>query len=381
MKSAPPPHNEDERLKNLYAYCILDSEQEEDFDAVTTLAAQIFDVPICVITLLDKDRQWFKSKIGLEISDTPRNISFCGHAILTPNKLMVVKNAREDSRFKDNPLVKDTPNLVFYAGAPIVSSEGYPFGTLCILDFKERDLSEQQQRHLTIMAKQVSNLLKLRKRNLELNEALQEKAVLMKEIHHRVKNNLQIISSLLNLQIRSEMDSEATNALESSRDRIMAMSFVHQQLYQNNSIDLVDFDKYLEQLIDSIQRVYSNIKMELNCGNIELYTDMAVPLSLIVSEVITNACKHGFQSRINGKIQIDVNLTFGNAIELRIKDNGVGFSKTKKWDRSNSLGFEIIKTLTEQINGEVECKSSPKGTCFTFNFNVAGDHLAIKQTA
>ena len=131
MISAELPHNEVDRLKNLYSYCILDSEKEEDFDAITTLAAQIFKVPICVITLLDKERQWFKSKVGIEINETPRNISFCGHAILTQNELMVVKNAHDDIRFKDNPLVIDEPHLVFYAGAPIISEEGFPFGTLC----------------------------------------------------------------------------------------------------------------------------------------------------------------------------------------------------------------------------------------------------------
>jgi two-component sensor histidine kinase len=381
MKIPEKPHNESERLQNLYGYCILDTEPEDDFDSITTLASEIFDVPVCVITIIDRERQWFKSKVGLQVSETPRSISFCGHAIITPEKLLVVKDARMDDRFKGNPLVVGDPHIVFYAGAPIVSPEGYPFGTICILDYKERELNEQQKGHLKIMARQVSNLLNLRKRNLQLNDALNEKAMLMKEIHHRVKNNLQIISSLLNLQIRSEMGDDATNALESSRDRIMAMSIVHQQLYQNNSLDLVDFDKYLKQLIESMQRVYSNIQMIVHCGPVQLKTDIAVPLSLIVSEVITNACKHGFKTQLNAAITIDVQKSGQNSVILKIRDNGIGFSKQEKWDKSSSLGFEIIKTLTDQINGTVDCESSSDGTIFTFEFLLDEDYLEIKQTA
>lgn len=381
MKIPEKPHNEPDRLQNLLSYCILDSEPEDDFDSITTLASEIFDVPVCVITIIDKERQWFKSKVGIDVNETPRSISICGHAIITPEKLLIVKDATKDDRFKGNPLVAGDPHFVFYAGAPIISPEGYPFGTICILDFKERELNEQQKGHLKIMARQVSNLLNLRKRNLQLNDALNEKAMLMKEIHHRVKNNLQIISSLLNLQIRSEMGDDATNALESSRDRIMAMSIVHQQLYQNNSLDLVDFDKYLKQLIESMQRVYSNIKMKVNCGPVQLKTDIAAPLSLIVSEVITNACKHGFRTQLNAAINIDVHKTSQNSIVVKIKDNGIGFSKEEKWDKSSSLGFEIIKTLTEQISGRVDCESSTDGTTFTFEFSLNDDYLEIKQTA
>lgn len=375
------PKNETERLQNLSSYCILDSEPEDDFDSITSLASEIFDVPICVITFIDNDRQWFKSKVGLNVNETPRDLSFCGHTINNPNQLTVIKNAKKDERFSDNPLVIGEPHVVFYAGAPIVSAEGFPFGSLCIIDHKERELTDKQKSHLQIMATQVSILLNLRKKNIQLNETLKEKAMLMKEIHHRVKNNLQIISSLLNLQIRSELDSEATNALESSRDRIIAMSIIHQQLYQNNSIDVIDFDKYLNQLLDSIQRVYTNIRMNLNCGPIELNTDMAIPLSLIVSEVITNACKHGFQSRLNGNINIEVKKNDEHNLELHISDNGIGFDKKEKWDDSGSLGFEIIKNLTEQINGYVDCESSGTGTTFNFKFKIDADHFESRQTA
>ena len=132
MISAELPHNEVDRLKNLYSYCILDSEKEEDFDAITTLAAQIFKVPICVITLLDKERQWFKSKVGIEINETPRNISFCGHAILTQNELMVVKNAHDDIRFKDNPLVVcdcKSDCCLKFCGVMLANVGGRIFGT------------------------------------------------------------------------------------------------------------------------------------------------------------------------------------------------------------------------------------------------------------
>ncbi len=375
------PENEVERLQNLASYCILDSERSDDFDGMTTLASEFFDAPISVITIIDKERQWFKSKVGIDGNETHRNISFCGHAIITPEKLLIVEDAREDVRFSGNPQVTGDPHIVFYAGAPIVSAEGYPFGTICIVDFKPRKLTERQEKFLKILGQQVSNLLNLRKKNLQLNDALKEKSMLIKEVHHRVKNNLQIISSLLNLQIRSDIGKEATYALESSRDRIMAMSIIHQQLYQNNSIQNVDFQKYLEQLIDSTQRVYSTVGIVVNCCVIQLKTDIAVPLSLIVSEVITNACKHGFKSQFNSLIEIEVNLLSERKISLKIRDNGIGFSKVEKWERSASLGFEIIKTLTSQINGRVECESSSNGTTFNFEIPFDQDFSEIKQTA
>ncbi|TNF46194.1 MAG: GAF domain-containing protein [Bacteroidetes bacterium] len=380
MIAPPIPKNEHERLSNLRSYCILDTEPEEDYDNLTTLTAELLQAPICVISLIDKDRQWFKSKVGLDAPETPRDISFCGHAINSPQELMIIKNANKDPRFCDNPLVSGDPHVVFYAGAPLISSEGYPFGTLCVIDYKERTLSDLQKNQLTILAQQVSKLFQLRKRNLELTDHLHEKEILMKEMHHRVKNNLQIISSLLSLQMDSFDDEKAINALCSSRDRIIAMSLVHQQLYQNNGVTQVELKKFLSELLLNLGRVYSNIEMKVKSPKLMIELDTAVPLSLIVSELITNSCKHGFSEHQHGSILVSASMDHDH-LYLTISDNGKGFSSQEKWNKPNSLGFEIIQTLTEQLNGNIECESSGKGTKFSLAIPTNDQLADIKQTA
>ncbi|UMR29986.1 GAF domain-containing protein [Massilia sp. MB5] len=140
MIAAPLPDNEAERLSALLALLILDTPPEERFDKIVAFAAEEFDVPIALISLVDTDRQWFKAAIGLGATcETGRDISFCGHAIMRGD-IMVVPNALEDARFHDNPLVSGPPHIRFYAGAPLILPSGYALGTLCIIDTRPRTL-------------------------------------------------------------------------------------------------------------------------------------------------------------------------------------------------------------------------------------------------
>ena len=164
------PANEQERLQALYEFDILDTLPEKDFDYLTTIASQICDTPISLITLIDSSRQWFKSAHGLGIKETNRQFSFCAHAINTPHKIMVVPDARFDERFADNPFVTDDPRVVFYAGVPLIADRGYALGTLCIIDSKPRTLDDKQYEALRALSNQVVKLLELRKRNKELSE-------------------------------------------------------------------------------------------------------------------------------------------------------------------------------------------------------------------
>ncbi|MDI2144659.1 MULTISPECIES: sensor domain-containing diguanylate cyclase [unclassified Pseudomonas] len=150
------PANEAARVQALYGLNLLDSAPEERFDRLTRLARRLFNVPIALVTLVDKERQWFKSCVGLDTTETPRSVSFCGHAILK-DELMLVPDAREDERFHDNPLVTGNPNIRFYAGYPLTVPNGNKMGTLCLIDTQPRELDDEERdllRDLAGMAEQ-----------------------------------------------------------------------------------------------------------------------------------------------------------------------------------------------------------------------------------
>ncbi len=163
----PLPENEAARLRLLRLHDILDTASEKAFDELTRLAATLFDVPISLISLVDENRQWFKSRVGLEAEQTPRSHAFCAHAIMGP-ELMVVEDATQDPRFRSNPLVQGEPRIRFYAGAPLELEPGRCIGTLCVIDRKPRRLDERQRESLASLRNAVVSQLELRKAMEEL---------------------------------------------------------------------------------------------------------------------------------------------------------------------------------------------------------------------
>src|SRR5215831_13283373 len=168
-----PSHAEKQRLKVLWQYEVLDTVPEELFDDLTELAARICEAPIALISLVDEKRQWFKSKVGTDVKETSRDVSFCAHAIKQV-ELFIVPDATLDKRFAHNPLVTSDPKIRFYAGAPLITPDGYALGTLCVIDKVPRELREDQKQALLILARHVVSQLELRRRSRELANVRQE---------------------------------------------------------------------------------------------------------------------------------------------------------------------------------------------------------------
>ena len=164
---APLPKNEAKRIKVLWEYDVLDTVPEEVFDELADLAGLICGAPVALISLVDENRQWFKSRIGMTAQETSRDVSMCAHAILQEG-LFIIADATKDKRFKDNPLVLRGPKIRFYAGAPLVTPDGHALGTLCIMDKVPRNLDENQKQALRVLARHVMTQLELRRHAREL---------------------------------------------------------------------------------------------------------------------------------------------------------------------------------------------------------------------
>jgi GAF domain-containing protein len=181
--TAPKPMqtNDAERVAALERYAILDTEPEKAFDDLTLLASFICKTPIAYISLIDEDRQWFKSKIGITVSETPRDVAFCSVAIQQPD-VFVVPDTLQDERFRNNPLVTSEPRVRFYAGAPLITEEGYALGTLCIVDRRPREFTAEQGEALKALSRLVLAQMELRRNLILLKEALNDRT---KEEHAR----------------------------------------------------------------------------------------------------------------------------------------------------------------------------------------------------
>ena len=178
---AATPEDERERLEALRHFKVLDTDPEEAFDDITRLASYICQTPSALISFVDADRQWFKARVGFEPQESSRDVSFCAHAILQPGPT-VVRDTLDDERFKDNPLVLSAPYIRFYAGAPLVSTEGFKLGTLCVLDSVPRILFPDQAAALQLLSKQVMALLDMRRTVAYMESALNEKRARVEEL-------------------------------------------------------------------------------------------------------------------------------------------------------------------------------------------------------
>jgi two-component sensor histidine kinase/HAMP domain-containing protein len=246
-------------------------------------------------------------------------------------------------------LAKDgTRTPMSFSSSPLATANGEVPGIVCVAqDITERKKSEQQ-----------------------IKASLQEKEVLLREIHHRVKNNLQIISSLLNLQSKRIQDEHALNLLRDSQNRVRSMALIHQKLYDSRDLARIDFAGYLRSLASALFSSYGigsqGISLKLSVDDIRLDINTAVPCGLIINELIANSLKHAFPTG-QGEISVDLHPDGDDAVALTVSDNGGGFPEDLDFRKTDSLGLQLVNTLTKQLGGTIELDRST-GTAFKLKF-------------
>ncbi|UEM23122.1 GAF domain-containing protein [Skermanella mucosa] len=369
----PVPLDEPQRLIALHRYDLLDTPPERAFDHITRLAASVLGTPISLITLIDETRQWFKSRHGLDAPWTRREVAFCSYTILDTEPL-VVPDATADDRFAANPLVTGDPNIRFYAGAPLVTPEGHVLGTLCVIDRSPRpEFSDEQRRLLRDFADLVMTEIEARSANRalrhmirehqdterQLQRFLAEKETLLREVYHRVKNNLQVVDTLLALQIR-HTPLDAGN-LRDLRYRVYCLGLVHQKLMQSKDLETINLREFLRDLAQALVTYHATSKSDLPLDvtvepvDATIKIDVAIPLGLLVTELASNAYRHASPPDQHGIIDVSLTITGGGRAYLIVADNGAAVLNTPS---PSAIGQQIIAALVDQLDGDMTMDES-----------------------
>lgn len=319
--------NETARLQALRRYKILDTDPEKSFDDLAILASHICQTPVALISLIDSDRQWFKSKHGVNVSETPREVSFCSVAIQQPD-LFVVPDASKDPRFSSNPFVVSDPKIRFYAGAPFTSSDGYPLGTLCVVDVVPRALTPSQEGALLALSRQVQAQCELRKNLMELRTALDERD-----------------------RAEAERDRSIID-LQHSLDHVKRLSGLLP------ACSVCKLDVIISADLNAISGVVDGVMQiarEMKCtqGN-------EFQIELALREALANAIVHGCKNDASKKVECCVACTESSDVVILVRDPGEGFIPSalpnplaaENLHATHGRGIYLINQLMDEVSFE-----------------------------
>jgi signal transduction histidine kinase len=403
MKTAEIPPDEAERIKALKEFQILDTLPEMDFDDFTKIASYICQTPIALISLVDESRQWFKSTVGLDAPETPRDVAFCSHAILQDD-VFIIPDSFKDERFHDNPLAIQAPDVRFYAGAPLITSAGYKIGTLCVIDDHPRNIDLKQIEALQALARQVVNQLELRLAKNNANELAKTKASFLATMSHEIRTPLNGILGCANLLLDTVKDKKhlkLTETITQCGDSLLTLVN-----------DILDFTK-IESGKMKIENEAFNLNQSLT-EIIHLFSQEAKRKSLNLTveygenvpdwifgdvtrirQVMSNLISNSIKFTKKGFVTIEVNVNSEHSSKnsankeigliFSIKDSGIGintesqsklFTSFSQADSTISkkfggtgLGLSISKALVELMKGQIWLNSI-EGVGSTFNFTI-----------
>lgn len=352
------PENEPQRIAAVKRYDILDTPPDGCFDRITAIAARRFNVPISIVSLVDSDRIWFKSRHGLEVQQIDRDPGLCASAILT-DEPHILPDARIDARSLANPLVAGEFGLRFYAGVPLTTSDGYNLGTLCVIDKAPRTVDQRQIDDLVDLASVVMDQMELR---LAARRSAAQAQLMTREIDHRVMNSLQFISTLLSMQTREGFERDARTQLQMAANRVRAVAQVHRHFHSGDA-DHASLGKFLRGLCADLSSIIGK-EVRVRGGAGDVSTLQILPIGLIVNELVTNAAKHA-----RGRIEI-IHEFHGGVHEISVCDDGAGLAPDFDQKSSPGLGMKIIATLLEQLRGEMSVgpNADGSGSCFKVAF-------------
>ncbi|MBZ9787291.1 GAF domain-containing sensor histidine kinase [Psychroflexus sp. CAK57W] len=395
MTKPPIPNNEAERLKELHSLRLIEGLPDEDLDLITKLASDICETKISLVTLIDSKTQFFKSKHGVEIDKTSRDVAFCGHAINSPEKMLIVNDAKEDERFKDNPLVTSDPNIAFYAGMPISTKQGSALGTLCVLDSKPKVLSTSQINALKSLTKLVERLFESRRKSLELEKVYTQMQLhksqseeIAYSIAHDLKNPLDSIQGFLELlqqDAGTSLGDEAQQYIEYAQQSTEKMTGLIYEILAfakltsiNEEKEAVEIEPVIQNIIDLNLPTIKSENIEIDYKDLPKINTSKTLFSIVLRNLIGNAIKYRSSDRaLRIKIEIQDKI---DEWKISVVDNGIGIQKQNlekifkpfyKEDKNNhsgvGMGLAACKKIILNLDGNIEVESEPgKGSVFSF---------------